>query len=919
MTDTVDLLDLVRRRVPVPAERLRGLDGAWRTTEQAISRELSADPRAARRLVASFVRLAEVSGEREALGRAARLNGSQLWTTGSYVASARAYRRAVRMLDGAARDGARLGLAGALLRCSDFRGAKQLCETVRRAASRRGDALIAASADLNRGVASHDAGDVAAALAPYRRALAAFRASGDLRHAALAAQNLALSLALLDRFDESAPLYEEAAAGFESLGLAHEGARLRYNRGALLVAQDRLGDAERMLADAERRLSAAGDRLGASLARLDRGEALLRAGLVAEATRVLDSAARGLAGEAPVNEKFRAKWLRARAAALRGDHAAVPRILGRRPVAAERAWRADRDEIAGLALAGQRRYGAARRALARAAAAYGASRPASRARAETTAGWCAFEDADLAAARRHASTAAKTAERLGLPNLVHGAAALRFMTEDAAGDRRAAAKSLRTALASLERARDDLGSQAMRAAVLRGRERWFARAVRHVLDGPRGAERALALVERWRARALVELASSAARIEDEGERLAALRERVAVLERRLEGGVAAAFLRSDAPAAPSRTARALAGAERRLESAVLRALPSPDGARPAADRLRASVPPGAALVSLFGDAWGSLAFVVTHENVRAVPLGITADALRGLVEELHFRLGKFGFGAAYVAGHRRRLDAEIDGILRALGDAALGPLASALDGVERLIVAPHGAWHQVPLAAVPFRGTRLVESMTVASTPSLAALTDDVPDADGRPLVVAVADGRAPTIADEGLAVAASARDADHLAGEAATCAALAAARRPRFLHVAAHGRFRSDAPAMSGVRLADGWLRAVDFHSLDLAGSLVVLSGCETGVAHVGAGGEVEGLVRGVLASGAADLVVSLWRVDDAATARLMTRFHEELASGTGPAASLASAQREAAASGFAPWHWAGFGHWTRRLPRPR
>jgi CHAT domain-containing protein len=122
----------------------------------------------------------------------------------------------------------------------------------------------------------------------------------------------------------------------------------------------------------------------------------------------------------------------------------------------------------------------------------------------------------------------------------------------------------------------------------------------------------------------------------------------------------------------------------------------------------------------------------------------------------------------------------------------------------------------------------------------------------------------------------------------------------------------------MSGVRLADGWLRAVDFHTLDLAGSLVVLSGCETGVAQVGAGGEVEGLVRGVLASGAADLVVSLWRVDDAATAALMSRFHDGLAAGSGPAGALARAQREAAASGLAPWHWAGFGLWTRRLPRP-
>jgi CHAT domain-containing protein len=230
-------------------------------------------------------------------------------------------------------------------------------------------------------------------------------------------------------------------------------------------------------------------------------------------------------------------------------------------------------------------------------------------------------------------------------------------------------------------------------------------------------------------------------------------------------------------------------------------------------------------------------------------------------------------------------------------------------------VAPHGAWHQVPFAALPFGGARLVDAFSVAMTPSLAALSPRVGTATGRPIVLAVADARTPTIVDEGRAVAATAADAVLLEGDAATSGALRVDAPPRFVHVASHGRFRADVPSMSGVALADGWLRAVDFHGLRLDGSLVVLSGCETGASRVDPGGEVQGLVRGVMSSGAAELVVSLWRVEDASATRLMSRFHELRATGPETGRALATAQREAAASGLDPWHWAGFTLWTRRV----
>lgn len=913
MTDSSpDLLALVRRGAAPSAASLRDRGEEWRVAEQALAAEIQANPRAAARLVRTFARLAQTSGEAEPRGRAARLSGSHLAYLGRYAESARRFARAAALLTGVARDHARLGLAVAWARSGRPADAAKQCRAIRRSAIRRGDAVLAASADLNAGLAIHEHGRPGDAIPLYRRARAAFAVAGHAGYAAVAAQNEANALVLCDRYEEAEPLYAEASEALRSAGAAHEAARVRYNRGALLVALDRLGDAERELADSERDLSAAGDSQLAALARLDRGEALLRSGLVPQASRVLDSAANSLGRAAPANEVFRARWLRARAAIARDDPESARRILGSGgPIA----WKADCDEMRGLAFAAERRHGPASRLLERAATGYGATRPSARARALCAGGWCALELGDLARARRHARTAGRIAARLGVASLSCGADELLFLVEDAAGRRREAGAALERALATLETSRENRATDAMRAALLRGCERWFARAVRHLLDGPDGERRALALVERWRARALVDLMSSCARIEDAGGRLAMLRARVAVLDRRAEGAVAPSFLRATGTAAAPRATRDLARAERRLEEAVARELKGAGGGDFTVEGLRRALPESTALVSLFADDRGGLAFVVRRDGIRVVPLAATDEDLESLVEELYFRFGRYALGPRFVDGHRRRLAAETDRLLGALAERTIAPLTAALDGVDRLVVAPHGAWHRVPFAALPFRGRRLVDACSLETTPSLGALTGAVPEAGGRPLVLDFADGLAPTIAAEGRALARLVPDALHLHGESATTSALRTAEPPRFVHIAAHGRFRSDVPAMSGVRLADGWLRAVDFHSLALRGSVVVLSGCETGVSRVDAGGEVQGLVRGVFASGASDLVVSLWRVDDAATADLMTSFHRHFARGASAGRALAAAQREAATAGLSPWHWAGFGTWTRRL----
>jgi CHAT domain-containing protein len=136
-------------------------------------------------------------------------------------------------------------------------------------------------------------------------------------------------------------------------------------------------------------------------------------------------------------------------------------------------------------------------------------------------------------------------------------------------------------------------------------------------------------------------------------------------------------------------------------------------------------------------------------------------------------------------------------------------------------------------------------------------------------------------------------------------------------VHIAAHGLFRLDAPNFSHIKLADRQLSTIEVFNLDLSScTLVTLSACETGRAIVGGVDEVIGLGRGFLYAGAASLMPTLWKVDDASSAELMEMYYQALLSDYGKAAALAGAQRaflvRARTSIISyrvhPYFWAGF-----------
>jgi CHAT domain-containing protein len=73
-------------------------------------------------------------------------------------------------------------------------------------------------------------------------------------------------------------------------------------------------------------------------------------------------------------------------------------------------------------------------------------------------------------------------------------------------------------------------------------------------------------------------------------------------------------------------------------------------------------------------------------------------------------------------------------------------------------------------------------------------------------------------------------------------------------------------------------------------------------------AGDELVGLARGFFQAGAASVVVSLWAVNDASTARLMQHFYTYLEAKLNPAAAMRQAQLDLRREYPHPYHWAPF-----------
>ena len=272
------------------------------------------------------------------------------------------------------------------------------------------------------------------------------------------------------------------------------------------------------------------------------------------------------------------------------------------------------------------------------------------------------------------------------------------------------------------------------------------------------------------------------------------------------------------------------------------------------------------------------------------------------------------------------------------------------------------------------RLTDTVALRLVSSGRSLLPQSPANAGAASRPLVLADPDfgpapasgfgwSRLPATAKEGQAISQLLRAALYEQARATT-AVLTNAKNPALVHVASHGYFasgsdtppptappppaaglrsafaglpasREDTMLNSGIVLAganrslrpdlapaalsasqdsadDGYLTAKEAAQLQLRGTeLVVLSACDTASGAQQSGEGLFGLQRALNVAGARSTLLSLWKVDDKATAFFMERYYTLLKQGKGRMEALLAVQEEFRTKPLVP-AWADYRYWA-------
>ena len=258
------------------------------------------------------------------------------------------------------------------------------------------------------------------------------------------------------------------------------------------------------------------------------------------------------------------------------------------------------------------------------------------------------------------------------------------------------------------------------------------------------------------------------------------------------------------------------------------------------------------------------------------------------------------------------LDADLD----ALRVQRLKPVEYLLDGITHLIALPVGDMGRVPLQA-------LTQAYSVSYAPSATVFArlverDKSPDtphprrtllALGDPIYAQTNDAAQRLVGsghevrsiaqffDGASSESTSAGGATLLLGPDATETALqrlatnGSLRRYGYIHLSAHGLLDDFLPWRSSLLLSSSTASETTTPVYDdrlsagqiaqtwrLNAELVTLSACETALGRSEGGEGFVGFSQALFASGARSLALSLWKVDDAATALLMSRFYENL-----------------------------------------
>lgn len=782
-----------------------------------------------------------------------------------------------------------------------------------------GPSRFTATLEMNAGIVQYQLGEYAAALAAYEVSAAWFEANGDDVQAARLAVNRAITLEKLDRVEEADRLWRGARAVLLADELNQEVARVDLNIGIGQYRQGNYRAALQVLEQARQGFAAIEQVLELAVVDLYRAYVYLALNLWPEAAALAQACEREFAARQMPRQVALALSAQGRAWREQGQWALALRLLRRarrhfkqQGAVAEAALidleLADVQVQTGNLPGAQRLAARAIRALT----AHGLMGAV--ARGCLIQAQCALSTDRWVAAGRWLEQASTASAHWPGRELAYQVQHMRGRWLEARHDSTGALAAYQAALDMIDHWRTELLEDELGLAFVADKWVVFEDAVRVAVDLNR-LDIAVEMVRRAEALTVPSLSAAV----EAHEAATALRERLQTLRRHWHWRQSQLEARDDLEdeANPERTAQSQAAAWadlRQLEATIsdvhwrYAAHLADHGAAPHADDAHSTNSVQIQYVVLRGQVG---ALVTYADRLTWHPALVAAEDVSRWVKEWRFSLDTVKlYPPDFVQEHAAALRADAQRHVQRLYDWLIAPLnlpqIEPLDDAPGLALSLPGALAGVPFAVMFDGATYLLERWQIRYVVS-GRWRADPPANLARVLVLACSDaGRLPFAAPEAEQVAAltgAASDMIFIETGLEAADLLARSRSASVIHLATHAIYRRDNPLFSWVQLPGTRLTVSEWHAERFAAQpLITLSACETGL-----GGPL-GFGRALIAAGAGAVVASLWKVEDASTAELMTDFYRALGPGRPIGTALRAAQLAALARKDHPLYWGGF-----------
>ena len=331
----------------------------------------------------------------------------------------------------------------------------------------------------------------------------------------------------------------------------------------------------------------------------------------------------------------------------------------------------------------------------------------------------------------------------------------------------------------------------------------------------------------------------------------------------------------------------------------------------------------ATLIEYYQHTSGWCAFVINSEAIHHITLPNVNDKLLTRMQRWTTRIeSRSGRGLLSYK------------ILEEWYEAIITPLQDYLPQREKIILAPFGTLHLLPLVAARNPDTKryAIQDYHLTFIPNLGALHIALEQAQKSTekqrtevlseqlLNIAYPGVKGskyylPNVIPEAKAIAQHFTQTETLYEDDATPDRVVNQVRKenyKTIHLGCHGRFDSEHPQQSGLMLADGWLTVQRIITeLDLGKTnLVTLGACVSGQVAIRKGEEHVGLLQAMMTAGASTIIASLWPVSDVATRALFEAFYTQVATAHSPEEALHKAtQLVREQPGWShPYYWAAF-----------